>query len=68
MYVCMYIHIYIYIFICKHTKCCEGPDFECSGMWRFRVRGWRIVVSNPSTVSALGVKSPHLQFLRLNKL
>ena len=33
-----------------------------------RMWGFRILVSNPSPISALGVKSPHLQFLRADQL
>ena len=40
----------------------------CSGMWRFRMWGFKILVSNPSPISASGAKSPSLQFSRVNKL
>ena len=42
--------------------------FGCSGMWCFRMWGLNILVSNPSPISAIDVKSPHLQFLRVNTL
>ena len=32
----------------------------CSGMWCFRMWGFKLLVLNPSPISALGVKSPHL--------
>ena len=31
-----------------------------SGMWCFRMWGWNIIVSTPSPISALGVKSQRL--------
>ena len=34
----------------------------------FRMWGFKILVVNPSPTSALGVKSPHLQLLRVNQL
>ena len=34
----------------------------------FRMRGFKVLVFNPSPISALDVKSPHLPFLRVNKL
>ena len=37
-------------------------------MFRFRMWGFNILHSNPSPISALGVKSPHLELLRVNKL
>ena len=42
--------------------------FGCSGMWCFRMWGLKIIVQNPSPISALGVKSPHLHLLRVDKL
>ena len=40
----------------------------CSGMWCLRTWGFKLLIGNPSAMSALGVKSPHLQFLRVNQL
>ena len=40
----------------------------CSGMWRFRMWRLKMVSPNPSPLSALGGKSPQLQFSRVNKL
>ena len=34
----------------------------------FQDVGLKIMVSNPSAISALGVKSPHIQLLRVNRL
>ena len=34
----------------------------------FRMRGLKMIVSNPPPISALGVKSPHLQLWRVKKL
>ena len=45
-----------------------GALVGCSGMWCVRMWGLKIIVLNPSPMSALGVKSPHLQLLRVNKL
>ena len=38
-----------------------------SGMLCFRISGFKIPVQNPSPISVLGVKSPHLQCLTVNK-
>ena len=32
--------------------------FACSGMWSFRMWGFKMLVLNPSLISGLGVKSP----------
>ena len=40
----------------------------CSGMWSFRMWGFKRLLKNPSPMSASGVKSPHPQFLRVNQL
>ena len=40
----------------------------CLGMWWFRMWALTIFGFNPSPTSALGVKSPHLQLLRVNQL
>ena len=40
-----------------------------SGMWCFRMMwGLNVIVKNSSPISAVGVKSPHLQLLRVNQL
>ena len=45
-----------------------GAKLGCSGTWCFRMWGLNISVQNPSLISALGVKSPHLRLSRVNQL
>ena len=40
----------------------------CSEIWSFRMWDFKILVKNPSPISALGVKSRCLQFVRVNQL
>ena len=43
-----------------------GTKLGCSGMSRFRIFGLKQIVQTPSPITALGVKAPHLQFLRVS--
>ena len=53
---------------CVHgSPKCSLSRVGRSGMWCFRVWGLKIIVLNPSPISALGVKSPQLQLLTVNK-
>ena len=74
------IYIYIYIYIHKdvvyHENIHETSSMSqartqlgCSGsgMWCFRMSDFNLLFSPPSPIYVLGVKSPHLQLLRVNK-
>ena len=47
---------------------CQARPFGYSGMRYFRMWGFKMIVFNPSTISALSAKSPHLQFLSINNI
>ena len=51
----------------RSPECSDSYLIGCSGMWCFRMWCFKILILNPSPISALAVKSPHLQFLRVNK-
>ena len=53
IYIYIYIHIYIYIYVCI-CMCIQLTSFK-------------LLVSNLSPISTFGVKSPHLQFVGVNK-
>ena len=49
-----------------HRRFTRKLRFGCSGIWCFRMWCFKKIVLNSSPISALEVKSPYLQFLRVN--
>ena len=56
MYI-IYIYIYIYTYI--HSVC-QGDNLGVQGCGVLRMWVFKLLLVNPSPISAFGVKSPHL--------
>ena len=61
-------HTEVSIVLCMLPSVRKPTQVGCSGMWCFRMWGLKKLALNPSPMSAFGVKSPHLQLLRVNRL